>query len=384
MGIFDFFKKKSVEEKIEIGSFEDAEKVFGEKVGALKKREEEVLFEIGEKFEDFYVSVEGKLGVLEGIDIEGKKEYKRAKILVRQGLDKYVGFVRGLLKDLRGLEGGDLGKFVREVGRVFVGFERTSSKVYERATYLIGDEMMAVRNEIRKFYNGLLGTFEEEKLLIGDLKRVGDIELKLGEIERVEGKLKDFEEEIRVNDVGIGRAKGKFERLNREVGEIKDSSEYVLRLKMKEEIGVLEVGLNSEIVKLKNLVDFKKLIGIVHSSERDLRIVKGFRDSFVSEFSRGGERLLGLLEESGMRGGEIEAQVSLIGKKKEELVEKRKGVGLDVSVAKLEEIKKVEGEIEVMEIGNVKVRRRLREFGLRLEGLREGVVGLVGGMGESL
>ncbi len=400
MGIFDFFKKKSVGEKVEVGSlsYGDAEKVFGEMVRVLKERERVVLSEIAGKFEDFYVSVEEKLGVLERIDIESKKEYERAKILVRQGLDKYVGLVRGLLKELKKLNGergvgvrgigvldaGGLVGFVNEIGKVFVGFEKASAKVYERATYLVGDEMMAVRNEVRKFYNGLLKIFDGEKSLIIGLRMCSEIRLKFGEVGRMEDRLKEFEREVLVNEDGVVKLKKMVDNLREEIDLIKKSSDYLEGLRAKEKVGVLSRMLDGEIVRLKGLVDFKKLIGIVHVNERELGIVKRFRDAFVSEFSSGSGKLLGILESCGMMSSEVEGQVALVGKIRGELGEMKKLIGVDVVVGKLEEVRKIEGEIELKRISGVKVCLRLKEIGLKLDGLKDEVVGLVGGLGKSL
>ena len=386
MGMFDFFrKKKLVEEGVEVETFEDAKKVFRERVEVLRKREEGVLLEIVGKFEDFYVSIEGKLGVLEGVDIESKKEYERAKVLVRQGLDKYVGLVYDLLKELRKLEKEDLVRFVDEVGKVFVGFERGSAKTYERATYLVGDEMMAVRNEIRGFYNGLLKMFDRERDLIDGLRSVREIRLKFDEVGRLEGKLREFEGEVLVNDAWVEKAEMVVGKLKGEIEMIKSSSEYISNLETKREVGVFEGELNVEIVKLKGLIDFKWLIGIVHGNSKELDVVKKYRDSFVSEFSLDdGKRLFDLLEDSGMRSDEIKGQVLLIEKMRKELNEKRDGVGVDLIVGKLGEVAKIEGEIERKRIAGVKVRGRVKEVGVRLEELKGEVVVLVGGLGFSV
>ena len=385
MGMFDFFRKKeSVEEDVKIESFEDAEKIFKDKGDLLREREKGVLLEIGGKLEEFYISVEEKLVVLEGIDIESKKEYDKAKILVRQGLDKYIDSVRVLLKDLKKLKKDDLGDFSREVGRVFVGFEKTSFKVYERATYLVGDEMMAVRNEIRRFYNGLLKMFEKDKLLIENLGKIEDVELKFDEVGKIGDKIKDFRKEILVNEDEIEKNKIDIERLNGEILEIKKSSGYVAGLKVKKEVADLERDIEANIVKLKGFIDFKKLIGIVHTNKRELEIVKRFRDFFVSEFSRGGGVFLDLLKDSNMKNDKIEEQISLIEKLKGELVEKREGVGLDSSVVKFEEAKKIEEKIEDMKIGNVKVKQRLKEFLFRMDESKGEIIGLIDGLGKCL
>jgi len=410
--MFDFFrKKKLIGGKVEVASFSygDAGKVFEERAIVLREKERRILSEIEGRFGDFYISVEEKLGVLEGIDIEGKKEHDKAKILVRQGLDKYIYSVRVLLRELKkksslGAEkfnsknwkgsdsgnpeefsfAGGLVKFVSEIGKVFIEFEKKSAKVYERATYLVGDEMKAVRNEIRKFYNGLLKTFEEEESFLGDLSRVREIRLKFDEVGGIEGKLKEFEEEIRLNEEGVVKLGRKVVGLREEVDVIRKSVEYVSGLKVVEEIGVLSNRIGKEVLKLKGFVDFKKLIGIVHVNEKELGVVKRFRDSFVSEFSSDdGKRLFDLLRGSGMMSSEIGAQVLVIGELKDELGLVKKSVGVDPSVGKLREVEKIEGEIELRRIAGVKVRGRLKEVGVKLEETKGEVVLAIRGLAVS-
>jgi len=73
----------------------------------------------------------------------------------------------------------------------------------------------------------------------------------------------------------------------------------------------------------------------------------------------------------------IESQVSLIGEKKSELDEKQGKIGLDSTIIMLEDVKKIEDEIDGMETGKVKVKRRLEEFDLKLQGLKNGLIKLV-------
>ena len=377
MGIFDFFKnKKSVEVDIESVAFGDIENWLGNRTKSFKVDEAKALGEIGRRLEDFFVSVEEKLWVLEGIDIESKKEHGRAKLLVRQGLDKYINFVRVLLKDLGELERNSLEEFTREVGKLFNHFEKKSAKFYARATYLVGDEIAAVRNEIRRFYNEIVGLVEGS--LVGDLGKVGNIKLKLEEFEKVGNVFDEIEKGIGVNDLKIEKDRGTVKKLGAGVEDIRASSEHVSNLKMRDEIKMLEDELNNEIGKLKGLVDFKRLIGIVHSNERELGIVKNYRNHFVLEFSKDkGKRLFDLMAGSNMKNSAIDVQVDLIKKKNVALSEKRDGIGVDYTVAKLKEISGIEEEIENIELDNIKNYRRLGGLKIKLKELKNEIVGLV-------
>jgi len=377
MGMFSFFRGgKPVEAESKSVAFDDVGEWLEGKDKVLRNEEKVIFVGIGERLDAFYDSVEERLGVLGGIDIEGKKENERAKILVRQGLDKYIISVRVLLKDLEKIERNNLEDFAKDIVEVFARFEKTSAKFYGRANYLVGDEMAAVRNEIRRFYNGLVETFEG--VLIGDLKKVGDVRVKLDEYVLVEKAVEDVEGEIVVRDRKIVEAGDRVEELERDVEDMKGSSDYISGIEAREEVVRLRAGIDKEIGRLKELIDFKRLTNLVHSNEGELKIVKDYRAHFVEEFSKdNGARLFGLMEGTKMRSAEIVAKVELIERLGVELAEKRGCVGVDYTVGKLKEIERVGDERESVELENVKSGRRLDELRLKLKGLRNEALKLV-------
>ncbi len=52
------------------------------------------------------------------------------------------------------------------------------------------------------------------------------------------------------------------------------SLEYVANLKRGEEIKVLRVDISKEVSSLKSLIDFKKIIGIVHGNEKEFELIR--------------------------------------------------------------------------------------------------------------
>jgi len=357
-------------------SFDDVGDWLENKEKVFCGQDREILGKINGRLAEFYVSVEVGLGVLEGIDIESKKEHERAKILVRQGLDKYIISVRVLLKDLEKIERNNLEDFAKDIVEVFARFEKTSAKFYGRANYLVGDEMAAVRNEIRRFYNEMVGMFEGP--LIGNLRRIEAVRLKLDEFESVEKVVGDVEEEIVVRDRKIDEAKNKVVELKRDVEDMKESVDYISGIEARGEVVRLRAGLDREIGRLKELVDFKRLTNLVHSNERELGVVKDYRAHFVEEFSKdNGARLFGLMEGTSLKSAEIAAKVELIERLGVELNEKRGDVGVDYTVEKMKEIERIGDECESVELENVKSGRRLDELRLKLKGLRNEALKLV-------
>lgn len=385
MGILSFFKgKRPVETEVQVKEirFDEIDKWLEEMEDAFGSDEQRTLEKIGERLGEFYVSIESKLKVLEVIDIESKKEHGRAKLLVRQGLDSYVNSVKALIRDLKNIEMENVGKFALEVSKLFGHFEKSSAIFYGRANYLVGDEMAAVRNEIRKFYNGLVEIFEGDKSPISNLKSIGEVRLKFREFSKGQNNLKENNEEIEKKNVEIDKLKKNVEKLMKEIEKMRGGSEYVSNLKTEDEIKALRIKIDKESVKLKDIIDFKKLTQIVHSNERELRIVKEHKEHFVTEFSHdGGEKIVALLEGSNMKNSEIDAQLSLIKKMNEGLKEKTQKVGLDPTIVKFQEVKRIEDEIDNLETEKVRIRRRMEDLDLKLQGLKNEVINLIEGFG---
>ena len=224
--------------------------------------------------------------------------------------------------------------------------------------------------------------FEGDDSSIRTLKKVMDTKLKLDEFEKLRGDFEGIGKEIEANDSKIEKAKRNVEKLMKEVEKIKNGSEHIANLEAGEKIQNLQNNLDREIVKLKDIIDFKKLTSIVHSNERELRIVNDYKAHFSLEFSRdGGAKILNLLGASNMKSSEINAQVSLIEKMTGELKGEKENRGLDSTISILGEVKKIEEGIDGMETEKAKVKRRLEEFDLKLQGLKNELIKLVAGFG---
>ena len=385
MKIFDWIRRERVVDSkvVEEMSFGEIGKWLGTREKDLGEYEKETLADIEKRMSEFYVSLDEKLEVLKGIDIESKNEHGRAKVLVRQGLDKYINFVHILLKDLRDIEMEDLDKVIRKISDAFTQFERNSARGYERATYLVGDEMMKVRNEIRGFYNGLIEMFDADESSIRDLRRIRNARSKLNEFENGGKDVGAIRKEIEMKNKDIVKVEDNVKDLKSKAESIKSSSEYIANLKRGEDIKVLRIEIGKEISLLKGLVDFKKIIGIVHGNEREFDLIRNYRDHFASEFSLdGGKKLLKLLEDLNMKSSVVRVKFDLIKEKNLELEKKVGEVGLDIVAVKLEEVENIEDEIDGMKTDKVKIERRLDEADLKLKGLRNEVVLLIEEIGE--
>jgi len=383
MAFLDFFRKKKVEED-EIGpekiGFDEVGGWLDGKVEEVSEKEKRVFDLISEKIELFIREIEDKVKVLEGIDVESKKAHGRAKLIVRQGLDKYLGFVDIFIKELTEVEKQNLGQFVEDVNKVFADFDKHSYLFYERATFLIGDEMAVVKQEINNLSKYFTKLFSENQKIVDSSNVVSSTKLKLKKLDEVAITLDKISLETKELDKKIVEGKEKEKKVLGEIEEVKVSRDYVENLKKREEIELVEKQLEGDILKLKSLVDFKALSSAFHSDEKKMKIVKSYKENFQETFAKdGGESILNLVSEAKLGSKVFADKIEEIDKRQKNLGEIRVLIKKDVVGGMMEEVQKIKSEIENLSIEKVKQVKRSEGIEASKEGIRE-VVGV--GVGE--
>ena len=244
-------KKEEVVEEIkieEIDSFLDekdkeVESVFAEKVKVLNGE----LVVIFDKLEE-------DIGVLTEVDISEKRDDDRLKQIVDLGRKDYVSALEKLVVSLR--------KGNYEVGKVkeeLDGFMKSSAKSHFKATQLVGKEIGEIEKDIRNmrkleddFIKGN-GELIERRGKIKDLLKKNK-EKKSNEVkkEKLVKNMKKLEAECLAEENSL-------ESLDKEIEEIKKSSEYVERERLIKEKEEKETSLKETEFKFKTLIDSRIL-----------------------------------------------------------------------------------------------------------------------------
>lgn len=365
MGILDFFRKKKVQEpepEPEKITFTEVENWLNKKENQNREKEKEVLNQINEKITLFVNELQPKLDVLKEIDIEAKKVEDRAKIIVRQSLNKYLDYVKIFIKKLKELveQNPNLTKFFKEVNKIFSEFEKHSYIFYQRSTYLVGDELVSAKQEMVNLSEYFTKLFKENKKTIDSQEKISSTKLKLKQLDETKTTIKEINTKAKSLNENLNRYEKKKDELLEEIEKIKASDDYQQTLKNEEEIINKEKEREQDIQKLKESIDFKSLTNFFHSNEGQMKLVKDFKEDFKTNFQKkNGEDILDLLKEANMNSGIVGDKIESINLKKEEIM-KMKGEIVDDEVESLsEEIRKVKKEIENSNIEKVKLLKRL-------------------------
>lgn len=375
MGIFDLFKKlfkeKKVEEiVIEKLTFSDIGGWVENKIKENELKEKETLVIIKEKIRRFSGELREKIVGLESVDIEAKKEKDEIKEIVNSSRKDYIGVVENFLENLNNLEMNDFEEFTKKINKIFLDFNKSSYKNYERATILIGKEMANLKGSLKVFSKELIKTFDGSKGIVDSSKRISLVKSKLGMILSIDGTLGKISETIPSLNEKIKSKEEENKKFLEEVEEIKKSPDYLEHLRTQKKIEFLKEELKNDIFRLKQIIDFKALANFYHSFEREMNVIKEYREDFRQAFQKdSGKSILSLLDEAKLNNETTSEKVSLIRTKLEKTSNYEREIKKDETKDLHPKIKEVKLEIDGLKIERVKEEKRREKLKISREEL---------------
>ena len=288
MGIFDFLKKFSkkepeivVTEKVE---FSNIKYFLENKKQQLKLQEEEFLNKFKEINNNLVNSLQEKIKQLENLDLDQKKAEDRIKIIVKENFKSYLYYVELLIKDISNLEEINSSlDMISKINSTFLNFQKKAETSYQKATYLIG-ELGQIKEEISNYFKKTETLIKENDDIIKISKILKSIEKKLEELLKIDNTSKEIDKEKSKNEEKINEVNNKIRNHEEEIIKIKNSNEHKELLKNEETLNKKNSELEIQIIKIKNLINLKTLSGICHKSEKDMIIIKNYRNNFINAF----------------------------------------------------------------------------------------------------
>ena len=364
MGIFDFFRKivkenraeEIVKEKLAFSGIEDW---IENKIKENELKEKEILVIIRGKIKEFTRELREKIVILESVDVEAKKEKDDIKGIVNNSRKDYIKSAENFLENLNNLKMNEFEESMKKINKIFLDFNKSSYKNYERATILIGKEMGSIKKGLKVFSKELIRTFDESKELIDSFKRTSLVKLKLDMIPFINRTLGKISETILSLNEKIKGKEEENKKLFEEIEKIKKSPNYLERLRTQKKIESLKEELKNDIFRLKQLLDFKALANFFHIFEEQMDILKNHKEDFQTNFQKdNGKMIIDLLDESKLNNNTILEKVNLIRTKIEETSNYEREIKEDETLELYSQIKGVVMEIDNLKIEKVKEEKR--------------------------
>lgn len=273
-------------------------------------KNEKLLSAIRERLRQTITELQNEQMDIKNVDLGKHKVEIKIKAIVKQNLDNYAEYLGRLIDGLKSLDDVGLDRIVARINFLFYDFEKKSAITFQKATFLIGKELEAVRLTNRSFFK--------------DLKAMLDLNSELGERTRVVYGLNDKVESLKEQDKIIDDIKKKIKEKETSVYE---SENYVFEREkeMKEIEGTgeqrrieeIKSNLNSSNEKLKqsisglgSTINFKAIASVFHTNKKKMDIINEHKNKFESAFLEdNGKRILSLINESGLSHERIDEKL---------------------------------------------------------------------------
>ena len=283
MNLFSLFKKKKVEKFGEL-NFQEINNFIKDKEKEFSLEEEKLIKLINNKM-NFLIS-ELKEGIinLEKINLEEKKEQFKLKKLTLEGIDILKKRLVELIDNLNKIEDKRLYDFIKKLNICFDDFYNKSKVGFEKSKILIGKEIALIEDSIKKFSNEYNKSLCENQNSLDLIKKIREIKDKLIEMDKIILNINKLEREITNLKEEIDKNQKKINKNKKRLLELKSSKEYKNQIFQEEKLNGYKIELNKNLILLKNLIDFKKLTEDNHSINKNMEIIKKYKDKFNFTF----------------------------------------------------------------------------------------------------
>jgi len=274
-------KGKAGEEKT---SFNEIQNLIETKTKNISEKQKEIFSNVKNKISEDIKEITKKLEILENINVEEKKVEDRVKLIVRENLNNYINQVKTLIESLNNLKEENLENLIKNINNIFLGFDKRSNMSYQKATFIIGKEIAAVRANIGILSKKLVEIFDENKEIIDTGKTLFLIKHKLNQIDEVNETRNKIDERIISLDNELINIKESDKKILQDTEEIKKSENYLKNLQKKEEIKLAKEALTKEFFNLKEIIDFKALGNIFHTDRNKMNMIKAHKENFTEVY----------------------------------------------------------------------------------------------------
>ena len=304
MGIFSIFKKSKQIEENEVVSKGDLLNWLLNKKKEHYSKEQEFITPIKERISQLISELKEEIIVLENVDFEKKKVDSRVKLIVKENLRNYVGYLQKMIERLGEVNKRD--KMVDKINFIFEDFNKKSKMSYEKITFIVGKEMQATKDSLNKFLKDLERILKSNKKEFEEFETIGLLEEDVKELKNIEENkakvLKILNEDIEK----IENIEQNLKEKEREVKEIKQSDKFKQEEEKRKERGLKKQELEKNILDLFILIDFKALSSFYHKFESEMELVKEYKNQFKYNLQRWGvSALLNLIQEAKLENEKI-------------------------------------------------------------------------------
>ena len=307
MGFFDFFKKRKVDDTINIENITDIDAHIDKISTQVSSGNKEIIVEIKNNIDTFIKNIENHVETLQKVDLTDKKAEDRVKLIVKGSIKGFIEHLNRLnmnLNDLSKEAFNSAQEIENSINLVLSDFEKKSFVNYEKATYLVGDEMADVIKSINAFSKELKNILKNNENNIDASKLLNKISNENENLNELNREIENIKHDLESSKNKIDNLNNEISNLNKEYESIKTSNKYLEYIKNKEKIISLKSEIKKNINSLQKHLDLKELAKKFYSSKKNLETIKEYRNNFHNSFMKelGNDLIEFLKEEKNDKG----------------------------------------------------------------------------------
>lgn len=374
MGVFDFLKRKVKVVEEEGLSFSELGVWLDKRVFELGEKRKIFLGMVKNRVAELVVELTEELHVLNGIDIDKKKERERIKAIVKENHNNYMIHLERLITRLSEMSNDQ--NIIGDINLIFSDFKKRSAMNYEKATFLIGKEMGNVKESIGVFFKDVGAIVEKNKKFMDEVSAIDGIKKSFTEYNELVKKKSELEGDMERDIERVVHVKELSKKKRLEIEKLKGSKRFIEEGIKFEELNKKKEKLDKVIYDFSRVIDFKVLANYYHSFEKDMALIKRYRDDFRFYFDKNfGEDIVLLIKEAGLYNERISEFISVIKVLKREITDiKIKDIGLY----------DLEKELKDLELMGENINQEIFDNKKRIEKINEGLDNLRGKLREEL
>ncbi len=351
MALFDFIKKilgTKVESEVrgENVLFDDLQGLVKDKQLSLDAAAQNAHSVFREELLALTIQLDKKLPLLAAVDFEKIKADDRAKFVVKANLNLYIGFVNRLQQDISDLAFTSLDAYTTRMEKYFFDFMKQSNVSFDKTQYLVGKELVVIKDLLVEFYKRQKNFRENNQEIITTTHLLAAVQKKLDKINQIENSSKEILAKIKSTERARKLLKEKLREVTKNLKDVEEGEEYAQNLEKEKELTIAKARLKNEYDNLKRMIDFKALATAFHTSQKYMDLVKAHRDDFVSTIETdGGMKLQSLLREAHLYNLTISSKISQIKDMKKDFLDKEADLQEDMLAPLLLAIQKAEFDL---------------------------------------
>jgi len=263
----------------------------------IVREESEFLKQINIRTSQLANELEKEVISLQAVDLDDIKAEKRAKLITKINLDKYIEHLKNLTETLQCFEVDTSDNLMETITEIFKTFEQKSMKNFQKAAFLAGHKLNNIGVSTGRFFKDIRQIVKDNEKIISTSKLISSVDSKLDEINNFEKTQLEFKSKVSDFEQKISQLKSEKKSIVKEIEQVKTSKSYANELKKQSNFEKDKSELREKTCKLKTLIDFKVLANTFHSNPKQLAIVRDYKSDFDGAFQIDlGEKLTQLLK----------------------------------------------------------------------------------------